>query len=174
MPKQGTLFTFDKVIEKIKEILGLDRQGAQKFFEYWYNVGLRDYIASSQAGKYRPLEQILEASFARTLRCYFDDQYNAIGVDLKAIMMSFDVIDPDPQALEALEMLKAEKTWVIWMLTTGGLEDTVQLLDRADLTHFVGDNILGCDDLRLSRPHPKVYSEMMRLAVHKTKRIEVI
>jgi FMN phosphatase YigB (HAD superfamily) len=171
------LFTFDKVIERIKKTLGfkMDDRVAKRFFEYWYNYALRDYIASSQAGKYRPLKRVLEATLTRSLLCYFDnDEYNTTEVDMEALLASFDAIELDPRALEALQMLKAEGKWDIWVLATGGYQDTVQLLNRADLEKFIGDNILCCDDLRISRPHPKVYSEMMRLAVHKTKRIEVV
>lgn len=153
----------------------MDKKTAKKFFEYWYNYALRDYIACSQAGKYRSLRCVLEATFTRALLCYFDnDECSAAEGDMEMIMASFDAIEPDPLVLQTLEMLKDEGTWDIWILTTAEYAQTIQLLDNANLTRFIGDNILCCDNLRLSKPHPKVYSEMMRLAVHKTKRIEVM
>jgi hypothetical protein len=71
-----------------------------------------------------------------------------------------------------MEILKREG-WDIWILSNSGLDDTMHLLDRMQLLHYVGDNLLCCDQLRLAKPHPKIYSELMRLAVHRTKRIEV-
>jgi FMN phosphatase YigB (HAD superfamily) len=90
-------------------------------------------------------------------------------------MTAFDTILPDTQALEALELLReADEQWDIWILSDGDYNDALQLLKRNELSGYIKDNILCCDDLRISKPHPKVYSELMRMAVHKTQRIEVI
>lgn len=137
---------------------------------------MRDYIASSQAGKYCPLLKVLGITLPRALLCFSDEiEIGATEVEIQKIMTSFDTILPDTQALEALELLReADEQWDIWILSDGDYNDASQLLKRNELSGYIKDNILCCDDLRISKPHPKVYSELMRMAVHKTQRIEVI
>lgn len=165
------------MVEKIRETFAQRKElnmstpkAARDFFNYWYNTSMRDYIASSQAGKYCPLAKVLKVTLPRALICYKD--VVPTDLEIQKIMMSFDTIEVNLYALEALDLLIKEG-WDIWVLSIGGFDDTVSLLNRTHLSRFTKDNILCCDALRISKPHPKVYSELMRLAVHRTQRIEV-
>ncbi|KAI7893372.1 HAD-like domain-containing protein [Mucor mucedo] len=174
----GTLCTFEKIIDKIEETFSqqafeMTPRLARQFFTFWYNIALRDYIATSQAGRYCPLLKVLKVTLTRALLCFSDDyEITATDVQIEAIMTAFDTIEPDTEALKALDMLVLEK-WDIWVLSVGGTVDTTALLCRTGLDAYTSsNNMLCCDDLRISKPHPKVYSELMRMAVHKTQRIE--
>lgn len=146
---------------------------AKQLFTFWYNSALRDYIATSQAGRYCPLLKVLKVTLTRALLCFSDDfEITATDIEMQMIMMAFDTIEPDTQAIQALDMLVLEK-WDIWVLSTGGSIDTETLLNRTKLDRYTNNNLLCCDNLRISKPHPKVYSELMRMAVRKTQRIEV-
>lgn len=99
--------------------------------------------------------------------------------EIDRIIATFADLDPAPTAREALQLLK-KNGWDLWIATNGGYQSTQALLESKDLLNYFrldGQkdtlNILSCDDLRISKPHPKVYSEVMRLAVHRTQRIEV-
>ncbi|KAI9243315.1 HAD-like domain-containing protein [Helicostylum pulchrum] len=170
---QGTLCTFEKVIETISKTLFQQEHHdlAKPFFTLWYAFGLRDYIATSQAGKYVPLIKILEYTLPRALICFDQAIMELTDLQVESIMISFDYIEPDSQAILALDLLVSKK-WDVWVLSVGGLESTQAVLRQNSLSKYVGGRILCCDDLKLSKPHPKVYSELMRLAVHETQRIE--
>ncbi|KAI8381528.1 HAD-like domain-containing protein [Radiomyces spectabilis] len=171
VPK-GTLYTFDKVIDRLHKTFKnhlTTRAEAEAFFYSWHWAALRDYFGTSHAGRYCPLIKMLRNSLRRALlvRGYrmpkeFEENY---------IMASFKELEPVSTAVESLELLK-ENGWDIWILTNGGYQNTLDLLQKSQLTSYIGDNVLSCDDLNISKPHPKVYSELMRMAVHRTQRIE--
>ncbi|KAI8061477.1 uncharacterized protein B0P05DRAFT_557164 [Gilbertella persicaria] len=182
---QSTLCTFEHVVKQLhvllttKTHLKLETCISRKFFYYWYDCSLRDYIATSQAGKYCPLQKVLKAVLPRAMICFFDDETLLLTKDdIESILKTFEQPYLDSEALQALDRLLEEREkglehrWEIWILSIGGFGDTMHFLSKAGISKYADDNILCCDDMRVSKPHPKVYSEMMRLAVHKTKRIE--
>lgn len=152
----------------------MTRPLARSFFYYWYNTALRDYVAASHAGEYRPLLQVLKITLSRALLCFSEEiEIIATEAETQTIMLAFNEMEPPSQVSEALDLLlQAEEQWDIWVLSNGDYEGAKQLLSRTKLAAYIGDNILCCDDLGISKPHPKVYSELMRMAVHRTKRIE--
>lgn len=93
-------------------------------------------------------------------------------------MDAFSELTPAATAIDAIELLK-KRGWDIWIVTNGSSQGTSELLRKHGLLEHIHDettgelNLFSCDDLRISKPHPKVYSEVMRLAVHRTRRIEV-
>lgn len=174
--------SFDKIIERIEEIFSLRKEFtvtrplARSFFYYWYNTALRDYVAASHAGEYRTLLQVLNVTLSRALLCFSEEiEIFVTEAETHKLMSAFNDMEPPTQVSEALDLLlEAEEQWDIWVLSNGDYEGAKQLLHKTNLAAYVGDNILCCDDLRISKPHPKVYSELMRMAVHRTKRIEVV
>ena len=149
-------------------------QHAERFFWPWLWTGLRDYFGASLSGKYNPLVDVLRATLARSM---IVAGYAAPSAqDIDRVMEAFEKLTPATMVLEALKLLK-ESHWDIWVATNGGYAYTVDLLrENGMLEYFtLADeiNVLSCDDLRIAKPHPKVYSELMRLAVHRTRRIEV-
>lgn len=186
-----TLYTFDRVIVRLQEVFGNDMKSLQdpseckKLFRYWYQWALHDYVACSHAGTYTPLLTVLKETLARALKCYFADEYDqdalvADSSQIQTVMKSFDELELDPKAIEAFQLIheqqqKSDVKWDIWVLSSIGYNDTAKLISRQDLlnSYIADSNIHCCDDLKVSKPHPKVYSELMRQAVHNTKRIEV-
>lgn len=117
---------------------------------------------------------ILRTSLQRTVSAQGYD----VTVDedtLSQIMDKFKKLDLMPTALDAIKLLQKQGNWNIWAVTNGGKEATQELLRRAGILDAFdgGANILSCDDLLLSKPHPRVYTELMRTVIRKTKLIEV-
>ncbi|KAI8997065.1 HAD-like domain-containing protein [Pilobolus umbonatus] len=170
---EDTLYTVDGIIQCMDDIFKskdntITIQQVKHFYDVWHNTALRDYMASSHAGKYRTLLSILKAILPRT--CLSEGYLPLTETEEDRIMRCFQDRSIDPQALEALKLLGNE--WHVWFLSAGSYSDTTQFIQQNDLRSYVGENILCCDDLKVSKPHPKVYSEIMRMAVHRTKRIE--
>ena len=179
--RKGTLCSYDPVIEQVKEILGrytktdLTIELAKSFFDQWYSEAVRDYIATSQAGDYCPLRKVLEATLERTLLCFSEQvELTTQKVELRLIMTAFDKVELVSEWPEVLTLFQKEDAqWDVLILSNGNMEETKQLLQNKMILSNVNVNIICCDDLQLTKPHPKVYSELMKLAVHNTKRIEV-
>jgi FMN phosphatase YigB (HAD superfamily) len=161
------------VIQTLDQVFNKSATGtllkAGPFFTNWYRTALLEYIAISQSGKYQPLLRVLRYTLPRLCKGFVEPS----NQDMDMIIQVFnDQVEPFIDVVKVMEILKREG-WDIWILSNSGLDDTMHLLDRMQLLHYVGDNLLCCDHLRLAKPHPKIYSELMRLAVHRTKRIEV-
>ncbi|KAG2194018.1 hypothetical protein INT47_009909 [Mucor saturninus] len=103
---------------------------ARQFFTLWYHIALRDSIANSQAGRYCPFLKVIKVTLTRALLC-FSDNYaiTATDVQIEAIMTAFDTIEPDTEALKALDILVLEK-WDIWILSV--TEDRVNEIHIKD------------------------------------------
>ncbi|CAM0139905.1 hypothetical protein VKS41_007250 [Umbelopsis sp. WA50703] len=170
----GTLFAFDTVVDALeKHATFPSKVAAHHFFQTWMWSSLRDYFASSHNGPYIKLMVILRSGLPRTLKT---QGYNG-DIDeqtANAIMEAFTRLEPMPTACEAIKLLQEQGTWNIWAITNGGREATKELLRRAGLLEAFGggNNIQSCDDMLLSKPHPRVYTEFMRTIVRQTKRIE--
>ncbi|KAI9499026.1 HAD-like domain-containing protein [Zychaea mexicana] len=174
----GTLFSFAPVIDRLEDVFGKNvlpmRQNAERLFFQWMWSGLRDYFGSSQAGRYCPLMTVLQSTLTRAM---IIEGYAAPSKEqTEKVMRAFiEDIKPAASAIEALELLK-KNNWDIWVVTNGAYAGTVSLLRQNEILDYFrrGDevNVLSCDDLMISKPHPKVYSELMRLNVHRTRRIE--
>ncbi|CAO3659506.1 unnamed protein product [Rhizopus stolonifer] len=172
-----TLCDFEKVIQQIETVLNaqsdicISHKKAAGFFFNWYNSALRDHIATSFAGKYCPLKKVLEATLLRAL---YHEGFEGT-IDETTVMKTLEDVRPSINAFDALKLLR-DKGWDIWILSSSGTsEETIEFLNRIGFLDYIEtQNILCCDNLRVSRPHPRVYSELMRLAVHQTKRIEVM
>ncbi|KAI9313293.1 HAD-like domain-containing protein [Dichotomocladium elegans] len=166
----GTLFSFDKVIDLFVDVFGPEfstRQSAQCFFYDWFWAGLRDYVAASHSGRYCPLATALKSTLIRA--CLVHGLTLLPAADqIDQIMAAFGELEPAPSALEALGLLK-ENNWDIWIVTNASYEATVAMLEKNAITDYfrlqvnartmsypsVELNILSCDDLGVSKPHPK-------------------
>ena len=174
----GTLFSFDKVVSCLQETFKelASEQAAKHLFRDWLWSGTRDFFGTSHAGRYVPFMKVLKSTLTRTMLIA---GYNAPSLEqIDAIMKTFHELEPTASALDALTLLN-EKGWDVWIVTNGSHAATCRLLERVDLLNFFKQdpeqeiNVMSCDDLGISKPHPKVYSELMRIAVHRTQRIEV-
>ncbi|KAI7861097.1 HAD-like domain-containing protein [Circinella umbellata] len=179
----GTLFSFEPVIDRLDQVLfGTNehekcktQSKAERFYFQWMGSSLRDYFGASQAGRYCPLLTVLSSTLPRELMIEGYPVPSKEEMD-KVMQVFRQEIKPYDSALKALELLKDNK-WDIWVVTNGGYANTVSLLSKNNILDYFrkGDdeiNVLSCDDLMISKPHPKVYSELMRLNVHRTRRIE--
>lgn len=149
---------------------------AAHLFADWLLSGTRDFFGSSHAGRYKPIMTVLKSTLTRTMLIA---GYNAPSQEqIESIMKAFQELEPTDSAFDALTLLH-KKGWDVWIVTNGSYDTTCSMLERAGLLDFFRQgpeqelNVMSCDDLGISKPHPKVYSELMRIAVHRTQRIEV-
>jgi 2-haloacid dehalogenase len=144
----GTCFSLEKPRQRLVEL------GAPAYaLQLWFAQTLRDAFALSHAGDYRPLKEVLEAQLPRTLKMI---GVEASSVELSSVVNSFAELEPQPGALESFRLLTTAG-WKLVALTNGSEDSTRKLLDHADaLQHFT--DILSCDAIQKTKPHPDVYN----------------
>jgi 2-haloacid dehalogenase len=144
----------------IGTLFGLDRPRAalvsagtpEDVLELWFAQSLRDAIAFSHAGGYRPFRDVLEAALHR----YASGLPSPPGDDdLAAVMEAFGDLDPVAGAEEATAQF-AEAGWRLVTLTNGSEDSTRALLRRAGIEGRF-DEVLSCDAIGKTKPHPDVY-----------------
>lgn len=148
----GTLFSLDAPQKVLAE------NGAPPTtFELWFSGALRDYFARSHSGAYTPLKEVLENTLERTARIVgwdFDEELTP------EVMKSLRQLAPADGAKAALEQLD-DAGWKKIAVTNSSRDLVEELLSRADLAgHF--DTVISCDELGVSKPHPRVYDEVKR------------
>jgi 2-haloacid dehalogenase len=143
----GTTFSLDRLSRELAE-----RGASAESLPLLFAQTLRDYFASSYAGSYVTLRDVLRSSLQRL----FTSRDMPIGdEETDAVLATLTELDPSPGAAEALRLLDEAGVKVI-ALTNGGTSLMEALLGRAGLTDLV-ERIVSCDDLGISKPHPAVY-----------------
>lgn len=170
----GTLFALDVAIDQLAATFSSLPVPPRVAFYLWLWSALRDYFAASHAGPYVPLMTVLRASLPRTLLFLGYDVSLVKDEDYDTVMAAFKRLELAPGMLDAVKRLR-KLGWEVWAVTNGGKEATVALLERTELLEFFGNgtHVQSCDELKLSKPHPKVYNNWMRTVVHQTQKIEV-
>ncbi|KAI8074371.1 HAD-like domain-containing protein [Gongronella butleri] len=187
----GTLAEFDHVVETMWQlwhdsgVATLD--DAQQLFESWYDAACRDYLATSHAGIYRPLSQVLQGSLARAVLQHRRRRHRSYDMDdgatktaawvsppsadeVQIIMDAFQCqLTPISTALDAIHYA-VDKGWHVWIVTQASQQDTAHHLQINN--YPAGVLIMSCDDLKVAKPHAKVYAQVMRRTVQLTQKIE--
>ncbi|CAO3589372.1 unnamed protein product [Absidia cylindrospora] len=83
---------------------------------------------------------------------------------------------PTLDSLEALGLALAQG-WNVWILTQGDKIDTWNYLkngadNNKDKTRLGPVFVMSCDELKVAKPHPKVYAQVMRVTIRRTQKIE--
>ena len=120
--------------------------------ELWFAQTLRDYFGLSHAGGYVPLKDVLEASLRRILVTL---ELEAADESVDLVMGRLAELEPSAGAREAFVALTDADAKVI-ALTNGSAGFTRGLLQRAGLDSYVAA-VLSCDEVRVSKPHRRVY-----------------
>lgn len=144
----GTCFSLDSPRTRLVE-LGAPAHALQ----LWFAQTLRDAFALSHAGGYRPLKEVLEAELPRTLKMI---GVEASSVEMSRVVDSFTELEPQPDALESFRIL-VEAGWKLVALTNGSEDSTRKLLEHAGARQHFTD-ILSCDAVQKTKPHPDVYA----------------
>ncbi|CAN5733734.1 haloacid dehalogenase type II [soil metagenome] len=160
----GTLFSLDRPRRAF-----VDAGAAPETVDLWFAQSLRDYFAWSHAGAYAPLAEVLRATLPRVLAAHgiADDEEAEEGV-----MAAMARLEPVPDAAQALRMF-SDGGWRIIAVTNGAEASTHGLLAAAGLRERFFQ-LLSCDDIGVSKPHPRVYEwargaaegELWMLAAH--------
>jgi 2-haloacid dehalogenase len=148
----GTLFG----LEAPRRVL-TDAGAPEQALDLWFAESLRDYFARSHAGEYVPLRDVLQAELPRTL--------TSLGIDpaedlVERAIGAFASLDAQPGANQACAEL-AEAGWTLLALTNSSEEMTRSLLKRGDIEALFSE-VISCDELRISKPHRKVYERAKR------------
>jgi 2-haloacid dehalogenase len=143
----GTMFSLDR---PRRELAGAG--APPDALELWFSQMLRDAFALSHAGGYRPMREMLEATLRRVLA--------TLGVEagpatVERVMAAFGELDALPGAEEACRKL-AGAGWKLITLTNASAEATRRLLSRAGLESLFAE-MLSCDVIEKTKPHPDVY-----------------
>ncbi|ORZ12326.1 hypothetical protein BCR42DRAFT_420407 [Absidia repens] len=194
-----TLVRFDEVINVIWQTWqekGLEQhRDAVTLFEDWYHTAMMDYVAASHSGLYRSFIKVLHGTLARAV-------YKSLGIlpledNIHRVVDTFrKKLTPALESLEALGLALAQG-WNVWILTQGDKTDTWNYLkkygvvvdeendgqplcklnhnntDSNDKTRLGPVFVMSCDELKVAKPHPKVYAQIMRVTIRRTQRIEV-
>lgn len=144
----GTCFSLDKPKQALVEI------GAPAYAcTLWFTQTLRDAFATSSAGSYRPLKEVLQAELPRTLKML---DVKADSVQLEQIVKSFTELELQPDAIQSFEMLE-NAGYSIIALSNGSEDSTRKLLESAGAIKYFRQ-IFSCDAVSKTKPHPDVYS----------------
>jgi 2-haloacid dehalogenase len=143
----GTLLSLDRARAALASVGAPDGTLA-----IWFGWSLRDYFATSHAGSYQPLVEVLRADLPRAL-----NEVNVAPSEdaIDEVMGSFGELDLNDGAKEAFEIL-SDAGFQIVTLTNGSEEFTRAALDRTGLAGPVA-HVLSCDEIRIGKPHPRVY-----------------
>lgn len=148
----GTLFS----LEAPRGVLG--RLGAPPAtFDLWFAGGLRDYFARSHSGAYAPLKEVLETTLSRAARLV---HWEIDRGSISEVMASLGELSPLEDAGSVLSRLKAAGSQMI-AVTNGSHELVQQLLERSGFDGLFS-TVISCDELGVSKPHPRVYEEVLR------------
>jgi 2-haloacid dehalogenase len=143
----GTVFSLER-LRRTLEGLGAPPHA----MDLWFAQALRDAIASSLAGGYRPVREFLEASLPRVLSSFgLPATPRATG----PVMAAFAELEAVPEAEEATRTL-AEAGWRILALSHGAEAQIRSLLSRAGLADGFAE-VLSSDAVEKTKPHPDVY-----------------
>ncbi len=150
----GTCFSLDQARARLAA-LGAPGHA----LELWFAQTLRDAMALSHAGGYRPLKDVLRAELPRTLRMLGVD---ATAHQLEAVVAGFAELDPQPGLQEMIEALSGSG-WRLLALTNGSEQSTRELLRRVGVVDSFAA-LLSCDAIGRFKPHPDVYERARREA----------
>lgn len=144
----GTCFSLEKPRQRLIEL------GTPTYaLELWFAQTLRDAIAFSHAGGYKPLKEVLAAELPRTLKLL---NIEVDAMQVSRVVDSFTELELQPSAVESFRIL-AEAGWKVIALTNGSEESTRKLLDRVGVLQDFA-NIFSCDTIQKTKPHPDVYA----------------
>jgi 2-haloacid dehalogenase len=150
----GTLLSLDRARAALASVGAPDST-----LPVWFGTSLRDYFAISHAGDYVPFAQVLRADLLRALKeAGFDTTEDAVN----KVMGSLGELELNDGAKEAFEHLSGAGFQIV-TLTNGSAEFTSAALTRHGLEDGVS-HVLSCDDIRVSKPHPRVYEMAQRVS----------
>lgn len=150
----GTCFGLDAPRRRMAELGAPDHA-----LELWFAQALRDAVALSHAGGYRPLRDVLRAELPRTLATL---GLGALPEQLDAVVASFTQLEPQPGLQEAVGRL-ADAGWRLLALTNGAEGSTRGLLRQAGVEERFAA-VLSCDAIGRFKPHRDVYEAAKRTA----------
>jgi 2-haloacid dehalogenase len=142
----GTLFS-TRVAARAFEELGMPAHA----FDSAFAEALRDAFALSLAGGYAPLADVLEASLRRSL-----ERQGMPGADPASVLAAMRKLDPVDGAGDAVRVL-SDRGLRLVTLTNGAAGLTRALLEHAGVADRF-HALLSCDEVRVSKPHPKTYA----------------
>jgi 2-haloacid dehalogenase len=150
----GTLLSLDRARAALTSVGAPDNT-----LPVWFGTSLRDYFAISHAGDYAPFAQVLKADLRRALKeAGVDPTENAVN----DVMGSLGDLDLNDGAEDAFKHLSGAGFQIV-TLTNGSAEFTRTALERHGLEEGVA-HVLSCDDVRVSKPHPRVYELAQRVS----------
>ncbi len=149
-----TLFSLDPLRAPLRAV-----DVPEGALDTWFARLLRDAFALTAAGGYAPFRQVAEGALRSVLADHEVPATDELVGALFATFSTLPIHDDGPPALEAV----ADSGIPVYVLTNGTREDTEQLLQNADVHHFV-DAVITVHDVRRWKPAPEPYLHAVRTA----------
>ncbi len=152
----GTLFSLESQRSRLVAC-GLPGQA----LEPWFAASLRDLFALGCTGRTAPMITLLRDNLHHLLHQH---HLRKDGARVEAVLAGMSQLEPDPDAAEALQQLRAQAL-ACAALSNGSTEATEQLLDRASLRSCFA-HVVSIDELGLPKPRVETYQAVAaRLAM---------
>ncbi|TPX33125.1 hypothetical protein SmJEL517_g03956 [Synchytrium microbalum] len=166
----GTLLSFDGPANQLFKLFpSLGPDGFSRYFPFV----LRDYMASSYSGDYRPLSHFFRHCLPRFLITQGLPVDDEAKENIESFMRFFARgMEPVEGAQEALELL-ISKGWLVSIVTNGGRSTVENALKNGSiLQHFdSGKAILSCEEIGAAKTDPRVY-QAIKIHLKKTYQLE--
>jgi 2-haloacid dehalogenase len=139
-----TLISLEPLRERLVEI-GLPDSSLER----WFHLLLRDGMALTLAGDYRPFPAVAASALRVVGRGRLGDD------EVRHVLDGFAVLPAQPDAEPAMQVL-ADAGIAIACLSNGAQETTEAFLDRSGLDRFV-EQVISVADVARWKPPPQVY-----------------
>ncbi len=144
----GTMFPLDPMRPSLMA-LGLPSAG----LEGWYATAVRDAIALTASGDFRPFATVMEGALDQVLG---EQDLAPPRAARRALLAQFKHLSARPDAKEALSLVVGARMRPI-LLTNGSKAGTLSLLQQAGLDRLV-ERVVSVEEIKVFKPRPEVYA----------------
>lgn len=159
----GTCFAFEGVVAAISSQIGpkLSAIGVdpKTLFFSWFYAAQRDFTYISMADSYKPIAQVLKATFKRACLTVDLPAGQISDDDVTSVMKAFAGAMPAREGLKRCYDALREAGWDVCAVTNGGVQTSLNYYNAADID-LDEDHLLSCDDLKIAKPDVRVYENV--------------
>ena len=148
----GTMFPLDPMRPSLMA-LGLPSAG----LESWYATALRDALALTASGDFKPFVTVMEGALDQVLG---EQGLAPPRAARQALLAQFRYLPARPDSRQALSLVAQARMRPI-LLTNGSEAGTRSLLRQAGLDGLV-ERIVSVEEVRLFKPRPETYAHAAR------------
>ena len=160
----GTMFPLDPMRPSLMA-LGLPRAG----LETWYTTAVRDALALTASGDFKPFTTVLEGALDQVLG---EQDLAPPRAARQALLAQFAHLPARADAEEALRLAAQARMRPI-LLTNGSEAGTRSLLRQSGLDRLV-ERVVSVEDIKLFKPRREVYAHAARRCRVRLNRVALV